>query len=358
MQGPPPLRHATSARIRGKTERRQRLKERATQTRWGLMELLKSFFGERTLEYKCECQRSTGASQKLAYRTLPRVLMIHIKRFIPNRAMQRYSKSMIHVKFPSILNMRIFCDPRTQAPQEKLDAYAKGGAVGAHATLFAKDRVKWYRLLDVMRRPSDLPVGFLEKSGPLVRKPKRPLDAAQEDPHSEAPEPKRHKSNAPQAKKSLIDLTSVGDEDGGIAQAIAASLVDMGGRTGTQGTVPQTSLHTHTTDAPNPENVPDPDDFVPMDGATELPSGFAVYRLQGIVRHHGAVAFGGHYTAHVMRPCGWEETKPVWESHDDEKVKVVEETEVFGLDSEQKCYVLYYVHHACAAEADLWNGAI
>lgn len=81
-----------------------------------LAQLLQRFFQPRTLDYKCsECDCTTvEVAGKM--KALPRVLVLHLKRFLPNLAKGTYEKIRDRVRFPAHLDLSGVCTPQTLNP--------------------------------------------------------------------------------------------------------------------------------------------------------------------------------------------------------------------------------------------------
>ncbi|KAF4521216.1 hypothetical protein B566_EDAN005427 [Ephemera danica] len=63
------------------------------------------------------------------------------------------------------------------------------------------------------------------------------------------------------------------------------------------------------------------------------------YRLTGIVNHLGDCPTSGHYKACVFRTEVDE-----WYEYNDMRVQKMPGSKLFGYDSKQDCYLLFYMH--------------
>ena len=84
--------------------------------------------------------------------------------------------------------------------------------------------------------------------------------------------------------------------------------------------------------------------MTPVAGESAEP---ALYKLYGVLYHHGESAGGGHYTVDVLQPNGDIDNDEAWLHIDDEVVCAVRQDDVFRLhDNERvddRCvYMLFY----------------
>lgn len=83
---------------------------------FSLDELLHLFFAPVELEYKCEkcdCKKASGAN---TIESLPRVLVVHVKRFEWKQRRQAYVKRLDEVSFPLELSLDDFCETNVALP--------------------------------------------------------------------------------------------------------------------------------------------------------------------------------------------------------------------------------------------------
>eukprot|EP01084_Bolivina_argentea_P190817 327799_1 len=92
---------------------------------WSLNELLRAYFVKKTLEYKCE---HNGCVNNKVYVTswfkqTPRVLVFHIKRFIPNYYTNSYTKSHDKVEIEKNIDINMFCNEKLSLPPDIFEDY-------------------------------------------------------------------------------------------------------------------------------------------------------------------------------------------------------------------------------------------
>mmetsp|Transcript_11740 Transcript_11740/g.21361 ORF Transcript_11740/g.21361 Transcript_11740/m.21361 type:complete len:651 (+) Transcript_11740:88-2040(+) len=88
-----------------------------------LTDMLKAYFAPEELELKCEKCDCRQARMDSVLAAPPRVLVLHLKRFVPNVAQSRYDKFHQHVEFPVTLDLR--------AALQGTDAHASSTAAKA-----------------------------------------------------------------------------------------------------------------------------------------------------------------------------------------------------------------------------------
>eukprot|EP01083_Nonionella_stella_P142936 443210_1 len=90
---------------------------------WTLNELLRAYFVRKTLEYKCE-RDGCGNDRVFVsswFKRIPRVLVLHMKRFIPNYCTNSYTKSHDKVAIENTLDVNLFCNQNLSVPPSSLD---------------------------------------------------------------------------------------------------------------------------------------------------------------------------------------------------------------------------------------------
>eukprot|EP00960_Hanusia_phi_P062241 765097-Hanusia_phi.AAC.2 len=83
-----------------------------------MQELVAAFFSNNVLEYKCEKCGHTETLAAHRFLKLPRILVVHLKRFKVNWLEGEYEKSSIPIEIPRSLNVRDFCFNGTLRPKE------------------------------------------------------------------------------------------------------------------------------------------------------------------------------------------------------------------------------------------------
>jgi len=103
---------------------------------WTFSKLLTHFFQREQVEKTCEKCMCTTASVRHEIVTPPKVLVLHMKRFVPNVALQTYDKCFHPVRIDEQLDIGPVCAQQPEAP--KLQAYMLHGIVchvGSTATV-------------------------------------------------------------------------------------------------------------------------------------------------------------------------------------------------------------------------------
>ena len=95
---------------------------------------------------------------------------------------------------------------------------------------------------------------------------------------------------------------------------------------------------------------PGPGIVAPVSGKYEEP---ALYKLYGVLYHHGESAGGGHYTVDVLHRNEDSVSGEAWLNIDDEVVRAMRHEGVFGGHDDERvgdrcAYVLFYY---CTASA-------
>ena len=81
---------------------------------------------------------------------------------------------------------------------------------------------------------------------------------------------------------------------------------------------------------------------------SQRPSEPPLYKLHGVLYHHGESAGSGHYSVDVLHPNGDGDAGEVWLHIDDEAVTRTRHKDVFGEDgaeraADERCaYLLFY----------------
>jgi len=92
-----------------------------TKKEWTLDELLETFLKPRVLEYTCEICNHNSVTCSSRIKQLPKVLVLHIKRFYPNHQKQTYEKRRDPVKINRKCDLMKFCSGETRLPPEDPD---------------------------------------------------------------------------------------------------------------------------------------------------------------------------------------------------------------------------------------------
>jgi len=82
---------------------------------WTLADLLGQFFRSEQVEKTCEKCQCTTASVQHEVLTLPKVLVLHMKRFVPDMALQIYKKCFYPVRIDQHLHIGRVCADKLEA---------------------------------------------------------------------------------------------------------------------------------------------------------------------------------------------------------------------------------------------------
>lgn len=97
-----------------------------------LSELLSRFFSSQLIEYRCERCSGNLCKKSYAFKQLPRVLILHLKRFQPNYARGTYEKRTERVRVDEAIDLGFACTTQTRKPMPVQDpVIATTGAAAA-----------------------------------------------------------------------------------------------------------------------------------------------------------------------------------------------------------------------------------
>ena len=77
------------------------------------------------LDYKCDHKKCTNNQVYVTtwFRQIPRVLVLHIKRFIPDYTSGTYTKSHDKVRVDKKLDIKLFCNQKLSLPPTDFDIF-------------------------------------------------------------------------------------------------------------------------------------------------------------------------------------------------------------------------------------------
>merc|ERR1712093_877069 len=70
--------------------------------------MLKNYFADEQLEVKCEHCRAVAADMSKCLAQAPRVLVLHLKRFVPNVEKEMYEKQHQNVEIPLSFDLKAY----------------------------------------------------------------------------------------------------------------------------------------------------------------------------------------------------------------------------------------------------------
>ena len=86
-----------------------------------LSDLLSRFFSSQLIEYRCERCSGTVCKKSYAFKQLPRVLILHLKRFLPNYRLGTYEKRTDRVRVDEAIDLGFACTTQTRKPMPVQD---------------------------------------------------------------------------------------------------------------------------------------------------------------------------------------------------------------------------------------------
>ena len=315
LHQPPP--RSASPSVEGAAHVPRRRQKQSGPPSSSLSSLLSTFFSPRTLSCKCSHCDNTEVRVSSTVARLPRVLILHLKRFLPNVVKGSYEKRSDRVKVEREVDLTFACTPTTRRPGDGDPDTDPDPATPAP---------------DEVKRPSDA-------AADAAADEESKLDAS--------PPPPPPRSNGRPAFKRLseemeIDLTAGSSDDSESSPTAAAAAADSakrhkaeGGRAPSPAPVPgRPSRRRPTADAEL--RVTRAMHRKTREGgsvAAAAPVAAAVaevearppppprvsprYRLSAIVHHKGSAAYAGHYVADLVTGSA------SWVRYDDQFVREI-----------------------------------
>ena len=327
-----------------------------------LSSLLSTFFSPRTLTCNCAHCPSTSVTISAAMRQMPAVLILHVKRFLPNLSKGSYDKRSDRVKVETEINIGFACTADTKRPgtdEERNEPERAGGTKGAAEACMDVDMDE---LVEVTASGVRSPVAAVDKNGsshsshmvaqanglyaPVpVRPSKRAVsydvDLTRSDDSDGSPvSAKKHRrvdqttasppasptsaASPPAATRNRRTPTTSGP-DIRVTRAMHKKLASTP-------TAPAALRPAAASPSPPPLAVSAPP-LPPLPAPLPPPP---VYALSSIVHHRGAFAYSGHYLTDIARAGGG-----LWTRYDDQFVKDVT-SEQSLRQAESEGYIFFY----------------
>ena len=332
-----------------------------------LSSLLSTFFSARTLTCNCAHCPSTTVTISAAMRQMPAVLILHVKRFLPNLSKGSYDKRSDRVKVETELNVSFACKPDTKRPgvdEEKDDRRRMDDSelqpAAQQTSDMSTDRNSELSLsvAGLSKKQASIDEngdGHSSSHSPKangvhasvpVRASKRgmsdEIDLTRSDESDNSPiaATKKHRKNNQQSTSPLVPPTPTSplaatrrrhaptSSDTRVTRAMHRKLASAS----TSATASPSI--TAASPSPPPAVAPLP---LPPPPPPPLPAP-PVYQLSSIVHHRGAFAYSGHYLTDIVRAGSG-----AWTRYDDQFVKEV--TSEHSLrQAESEGYIFFYVY--------------
>ena len=338
-----------------------------------LSSLLSTFFSARTLTCNCAHCPSTTVTISAAMRQMPAVLILHVKRFLPNLSKGSYDKRSDRVKVETELNVSFACKPDTKRPgvddekdnKQHVDSSEKGHATQQTSRMETDEadelmspRVVQLATVDENGVGHSSNVASLKANGlhaPVALRPTKraisdEIDLTRSDESDNSPvSVKKYRRNnannqssstsppvSPTNTASLATTTrnrrtpTTSSSDIRVTRAMHKKL--------TSASIAAVPAAAHTTASSSPSPSPP---SAPLPPTPSLPPPLPappVYQLSSIVHHRGAFAFSGHYLTDIVRGGSG-----VWTRYDDQFVKDVT-CEHSLRQAESEGYIFFYVY--------------
>ena len=323
-----------------------------------LSSLLSTFFSPRTLTCNCAHCPSTSVTISAAMRQMPAVLILHVKRFLPNLSKGSYDKRSDRVKVETELNVAFACTADTKRPGTEEERPEPERAGGAQRTAVACMDVDTDEVVELATSGA---IAAVDKNGSALSS------------HMVARANGLHAPVAVRPSKRAVscdvDLTRSDDSDGSPVSAKkhrvdhTAASPPASPTSATSPPVTTRNRRTPTTSGPDIRvtramhkklaSTPSAPAAPRAAAASPSPPPLAasapplpplpaplppppVYALSSIVHHRGAFAYSGHYLTDIARAGGG-----LWTRYDDQFVKDVT-SEQSLRQAESEGYIFFY----------------
>ena len=323
-----------------------------------LSSLLSTFFSARTLTCNCAHCDSTTVSISAAMRQMPAVLILHVKRFLPNLSKGSYDKRNDRVKVETELNINFACKQDTKRPGVDEDAVTSSEKMPVTKQRDSMDIDEADKLpLSVAQLPvvdengaghsSSVSLKANGVYAPVALRPTKrvlndEIDLTRSDENDNSPmSAKKHRKNnqsstSPPASPTSSSLaaatrsrrapTTTSPSDIRVTRAMHRKLASASSASPVAANAASRS--------PSPPSAPPPL-LLPLPPSLPAPP---IYQLSSIVHHRGAFAYSGHYLSDIVRAGS-----AVWTRYDDQFVKDV--TSEHSLrQAESEGYIFFYVY--------------
>ena len=277
-------------------------------------QLLESYFAEAHVDYICETCTGKVSTVQHTVDLLPRVLVLHLKRFQYDPVEERRTKTLCPVVLTPVLDLAFCMGERARAPPARrpyaVDASAKAAAALSAAAGMAAPT------------PPPAPGGAARQLsfGPKTREE---ADLSRAIAFSEETAA-AHLSFEDQLQWALEDsqaMAAAVDTDGDSDEAVSPVVVAGA----TQAAEEATPL----------------DHLKRLHGAAAATPVSSRYRLNAVIRHTGTTPYAGHYVCDVR---DWRTGK--WFTYNDSVVTRVRREDMFGPARQKFAYLLFYQHIA------------
>ena len=279
---------------------------------FSLLTLLKTHFAKRKLEYKCPKQCGAGhAFLQPCFTKLPKVLIIHAKRFEYHEHTGRFFKVRHAITIPETINLNIFCAQATDTvmPGELTSANTQSQAT-AHEINQINTANANTATTTTVAMPPDM------KNEDLAMQQALMASMLGTDENGNA--------NGNQDNNNNNNNNNGSNDNGGGIFGFGNQLTDE-----------QISKFFSI------GNIPKAELFDPVADERLLPDeSTTIYHLCCQIHHSGGYG-GGHYYADVL-----DLTNNQWKRHNDSSVWDIPKGHVFSRHSQKTAYILYYVHQS------------
>jgi len=322
--------------------------------------LLKLYFAHECIEYSCEKCNSDQSVLSHQFQKLPRVLVLHLKRYDSYEA-----KKSDQVIIPKLLNINSIMSDETITPKDfQLDnsLWKDTSKIGVKRKLSGSNfdcvpnsktskinqsENKVGEMLAMSARDSQRDLNLPEKNkekftrlqGP--RSPRKSL--------SFSGEPKLSDPNLDSKEENTSDVRNVttvvsDDEDAQLKKVLELSMqeyenqqkIELAKYRSTKDSSEASPLVTNNTELLKSFNIATSETDSLFDYGSKQ-----TYNLVGIVNHHGLNTASGHYTC----DC-YDFKSKQWRNYNDSSVKNVDETIVLSERS-HSAYIVFYMHSSC-----------
>ena len=293
-----------------------------------VLEALNMYFSKERVEIKCEKCGHSFATKTSSIHALPRVLVLHFKRFEANMKTGKYVKRHDAIDVTETLDLKDFCEPNARnCPKDDLGGLRPPPSAARSPT----SAIKQGHSPAERRTPEARTTDCLGKKG-LSRAARALVEQAQAD--------ERKRLTQHQADHTARGYNTPGPSARGQSQARTPSQASL--LNPAEAKTPM-SLAPGYLESRAPPTIPaDTSTMVEMgrvDFLTPCKSKAEIktkYSLRGIVHHIGKFAFAGHYVADVLRD------EKTWLHCDDLHVSE-KSTATLKQSDRRNAYMAFYV---------------
>eukprot|EP00041_Stephanoeca_diplocostata_P033634 m.1116579 g.1116579 ORF g.1116579 m.1116579 type:complete len:669 (-) comp24377_c1_seq8:1894-3900(-) len=288
-----------------------------------IQSLLESFFASEEVEYKCETCSHQQSRIQHRLKTLPRVLVLHLKRFDSVTG----DKIKQRVQVSKYLSLDFCCDSKTRPPPHVTlidgheDTSVIADATEGSAELASTEDTERGSATHLRRRLDFIPTEQQAMLQPRVSR-------------ADNSHPALGMTDEEQLQLAL--RRSMEDAGTGGSSTAATSKIGVTHDIHSDDDAECEQIHPLF-----PHHAGAVDDTTPWrDPPLSIrPSSENCYRLVSLVHHSGVSAQSGHYVCDV-----WNSATDTWKCFNDSLVSIVDESAVLGPDRRKNAYLLFYVH--------------